>query len=353
MFVKRLATNPIITPSMVKPSMEGFKVDCTFNAGVIDFNGETVMLLRVAESMPSSSENTINIPVLVKDSGTWQVQIKIFEKDDPRYNFSDPREISLKADPKQVYLTSLSHIRIARSVDGEKFVVDDHAYIFPDNRYELYGCEDPRITLIDGYYYVNYSSVSDLGITTSLARTLDFKQIEKMGIIFAPDNRDICFFPEKINGYYWALHRPAPLHFGTPEIWLARSPDMLHWGGHRRLAGCSDDDWDQMKIGGGAPMLKTGKGWLQIYHGVDETQRYCLGALLIDINDPTKVIARMSQPLIEPKETYEVEGFFGNVVFCCGAIIKEDVLNIYYGAADEVMALATIELDELWRELSV
>jgi beta-1,2-mannobiose phosphorylase / 1,2-beta-oligomannan phosphorylase len=333
--------------------MDGFQVDGTFNAGVIDYNGETVMLVRVAESMPSNCDNIINVPVLVDESGSWQVQIKTFEKNDPKYDFSDPREIVLKENPKQVYLTSLSHIRIARSIDGEKFVVDDNAFIFPDNRYELFGCEDPRITLIDDYYYINYSSVSDLGISTSLARTVDFKQVEKLAIIFAPDNRDVCFFPEKINGYYWALHRPAPLHFGTPEIWLAKSPDLLHWGDHQRLLGCSDDDWDQMKIGGGAPMLKTDKGWLQIYHGVDKSQRYCLGALLIDINDPTKVIARMLNPIIEPRKAYEVEGFFGNVVFCCGAIIRENVLNIYYGAADEVMALATIELDELWQHLLV
>jgi predicted GH43/DUF377 family glycosyl hydrolase len=192
-----------------------------------------------------------------------------------------------------------------------------------------------------------------LGISTSLAQTDDFEQVEKLGLIFAPDNRDVCFFPEKINGYYWALHRPAPLHFGKPEMWLAKSPDLLHWGDHSRLAGCSDKDWDQRKIGGGAPLLKTDKGWLQIYHGVDKDQRYCLGALLIDLNDPTKVIARMLNPLIEPRENYEVEGFFGNVVFCCGAIIKDGVVNIYYGAADEVMALATISLSELWQHLSV
>lgn len=353
MFVNRAASNPIITPGMVKPSVKGFKVDCTFNAGVIDINGETLMLLRVAESMPGNNENTISVPLLVNDEGSWKVQIKTFDKNDSRYDFSDPREIALKEDPTQIYLTSLSHIRIARSTDGEKFVIDEHPFIFPSSRYEVYGCEDPRITLIDGDYYINYSSVSDLGITTSLVRTTDFKSIEKLGIIFAPDNRDVCFFPKKINGFYWALHRPAPLHFGTPEIWLARSPDMLHWGGHLRLAGCSDGDWDQMKIGGGAPLIKTDKGWLQIYHGVDKTQRYCLGALLIDIDDPTKVIARMSQPLIEPKADYEIEGFFGNVVFCCGALIKENELHIYYGASDEVMALAKITLDALWHQLSV
>ena len=353
MFINRSEKNPIITPDMVKPSREGFKVDGTFNAGVIEHNGAIIMLLRVAESVDSTEENEIRVPILIQQHDTWEMTVKTFLRDDHNYDFSDPRLIVLRADPNKVYLTSLSHIRIARSADGVNFVVDDEAFIYPDNSYELYGCEDPRITLIDNYYYINYSSVSKLGISTSLARSVNFEQIEKMGIIFAPDNRDVCLFPEKINGYYWALHRPAPLHIGRPEIWLARSPDLLHWGDHQLLASCSDNAWDHMKIGGGAPLLKTDKGWLQIYHGVDNSQRYCLGALLIDLNDPSLVIARMLHPLIEPIEAYEVEGFFDNVVFCCGAIIKEDVLNIYYGAADKVMALATIDIDELWKLLSV
>ncbi len=353
MFVKRSEFNPIITPDMVKPSQEGFKVEGTFNAGAIDYNGETVMLLRVAESMPSSVENEIKVPLLIERNGSWEITIKSFRRDDPDYDFSDPRSIISQKDPNQVYLTSLSHIRIARSANGVDFVVNDDAFIFPDNRYEIYGCEDPRVTLIDGTYHINYSSISDLGISTSLAQTTDFQKVEKRGIIFAPDNRDVCFFPEKVNGYYWALHRPAPMHLGRPEIWLAKSPDLIHWGDHNILLECSDNDWDQMKIGGGAPLLKTDKGWLQIYHGVDSTQRYCLGALLIDKDDPTKVIARMRDPIAEPREAYETDGFFGNVVFCCGAIIRDDMLNIYYGAADEVMALATVSLDELWNHLSV
>jgi predicted GH43/DUF377 family glycosyl hydrolase len=353
MLIKRSESNPIITPDMVKPSREGFKVAGTTNAGVVACNGETVMLLRVAESAPSTAENEINVPIMVEQLGSWEVTIKTFQRDDPNYDFSDPRSIVLREDPRQVYLTTLSHIRLARSINGTDFVVDDEAFIVPDNYNETYGCEDPRVTLIDDNYYINYSSVSDLGISTSLARSTDFKQVEKLGVIYAPDNRDVCFFPEKINGSYWALHRPAPMHFGTPEIWLANSPDLIHWGDHRMLVACSNNDWEQMKIGGGAPMLKTDKGWLQIYHGVDKSQRYCLGAFLIDRNDPTRVIARTQRPIAAPREAYEIEGFFGNVIFCCGAIISDDVLRVYYGAADKVMALATISLDDLWQYLSV
>lgn len=352
MLVNRSASNPIISPDMVKPSRQGFRVDGTFNAGVIDRDDETIMLLRVAESAPSDSGNDVNVPIMVEHLGSWDVTVKTFQRDDPKYDFSDARTVVLKEDPRQSYLTSMSHIRVARSSNGTDFVVDDEAFIFPDNRNEAYGCEDPRITLIEGVYYINYSSVSDLGISTSLAYSADFKQVEKLGVIFAPDNRDVCFFPEKVNGYYWALHRPAPLHFGKPEIWLAKSPDLIHWGDHSLLAQCSSNGWETMKIGGGAPMIKTDRGWLQIYHGVDKSQRYCLGALLIDANDPSSVIGRTRLPIVEPAEDYEVDGYFSNVVFSCGAIIRDNVVYLYYGAADKNMALATFSLDELWAHMS-
>lgn len=355
MDIQRFEGNPVISPDMVKPSQEDYRVEGTFNAGVIEHDGEIIVLLRVAECIINNNPEEIHVPILELDNktNTRSINTQVFNLSDPLYDFSDPREIKLKENPQKVFLTSMSHIRVARSMNGKDFEVAEKPFIFPENRYEAYGCEDPRITQIGNEYYINYSSVSSLGISTSLARTSDFNDAEKLGIIFSPDNRDVCFFPEKINGHYWALHRPAPLHFGTPEIWIAKSPDLIHWGDHQHLLACSSDAWDQMKIGGGAPMIKTNKGWLQIYHGVDQSQRYCLGAFLVDLQDPTHVIARLQRPLIEPKAQHEVEGFFGNVVFSCGAIIKGETLHIYYGAADQYLSLATVTLDELWQHLAV
>lgn len=353
MLVTRCEKNPIVTPRSIQPSRPDFKVEGTFNAGVIDCGHETVMLLRVAESVVCTDPNEVRVPVMEQQGDACVLTIKSFFRDDPTYDFSDPRSVVVRADPSRLYLTSLSHIRVARSADGVDFQVDDTPFIFPDNRYELFGCEDPRVVQVEGVYYINYSSVSDLGICTSLASTADFKTVEKLGRIFAPDNRDVCLFPEKINGWYWALHRPAPAHFGSPGIWIAKSPDLIHWGDHASVLDTSAGGWDQRKVGGGAPMLKTAKGWLQIYHGVDQAQRYCLGALLLDLDDPTRIVARMDEPLMEPVAEYERHGFFGNVVFTCGATVRDDILHIYYGAADEVMALATIPLQTLWQKLKV
>jgi beta-1,2-mannobiose phosphorylase / 1,2-beta-oligomannan phosphorylase len=345
--------NPLITPADVRPSRPDWKVDCAFNAGVAQVGDETIMLLRVAESVARADEGTTCVPLLEADGEAWRCTTKTLRFDDPAYNFADPRMIALRADPSQVYLTSLSHLRLARSSNGTDFVVDDEPFLFPSTRYERFGCEDARLTPIDGRWYINYTAVSDLGIATGLAVTDDFRSVERLGLIFSPDNRDVCLFPRRIDGSYWCLHRPAPKHLGTPEIWIARSPDLMHWGHHQRLAGAVPGGWEASKIGGGAPMIETDRGWLQIYHGVDADQRYSLGALLLDRDDPRIVRARLAGPLAKPTTEYELTGFFGNVLFSCGAVVVGDELRVYYGAADEVMALGTVPLPDLWAAMGV
>jgi beta-1,2-mannobiose phosphorylase / 1,2-beta-oligomannan phosphorylase len=351
--LRRWPGNPLIVPEDVRPSRPDWQVDCVFNAGVVQRDGETRMLVRVAESVAQAEAGTISVPLLEAEGSAWRCAVKSLRTDDPAYDFSDARMVVLRADPAQVYLTSMSHLRLARSRNGTDYTVDDEPFLFPATRYERFGCEDARITLIEGRYYINYTAVSDCGIATALAVTDDFRSVERLGLIFSPDNRDVCLFPRRIDGHYWCLHRPAPRHFGAPEIWIARSPDLLHWGDHQRLAGAVPGGWEASKIGGGAPMLETDRGWLQVYHGVDVDQRYSLGALLLDLDDPRIVRARLASPLARPTEPYERAGFFPDVLFSCGAVIVRDELRVYYGAADRVMALGTVTLTDLWTAMGV
>lgn len=351
--LKRHPRNPLIAPEAVSPSRPGWRIDGTFNAGVTRFGAETILQVRVAESVVADDPDTVVVPLLEDVGGAWHCTTRSFRRDDPAYDFSDPRMVRSRADPREVFLTSLSHLRLARSSDGATFTVDAAPFLFPANRTERFGCEDARITEIEGRWYINYTAVSDLGIATALAVTDDFVTVERLGIIHAPDNRDVCLFPRRIGGHYWCLHRPAPLHLGTPEIWIAKSPDLLHWGDHHHLAGRSGDGWEAMKIGGGAQMIETDRGWLQIYHGVDADQRYSLGALLLDRDDPRVIVARLAQPLAEPVEPYEVSGFFDRVVFSCGALVEGDELRVYYGGADRVMALGTVSLGKLWQAMGL
>ena len=353
--MKRCIANPLVTPEDIMPSRADFEVVCAFNAGVAKYKDEILLLMRVAERPKCENSNIVKSPHLIEKDSRYELIVETFDKikDAEKYDFSDPRKFFLNSDREIAFLTSISHLRLARSKDGVNFTVDEKPFIKPETKYEAFGTEDARITKIEGRYYINYTAVSSKGISTALAVTDDFESVERLGIAFEPDNRDVCFFPEKINGKYMALTRPAPKQFGKAEIWLAESPTLMHWGNHKHLIGVSGNEWDSLKLGGGAQMVKTNKGWLQIYHGVDKTNRYSLGALLLDINDPEKIIARSEKPILTPEADYELNGFFKNVCFTCGVIFDDNILKIYYGGADRVMALAEMSLDELWGELKV
>jgi predicted GH43/DUF377 family glycosyl hydrolase len=268
--------------------------------------------------------------------------------DDVRYDFADPRIVR---DVTKVagfeYLTSLSYVRIGRSKDGHRFTVDDEPFVYPSGRLETYGIEDPRVTQIGDTYYVYFSAVSPVGIGVNLVSTKDFKTVTPHGMIFCPDNKDVLIFPEKVNGKYYALHRPTVKSIGWPEIWIAESENLLYWGGHKHIVGLRPGMWDGGRIGGGAVPFRTDKGWLELYHGATPDHRYCMGAVLLDLDDPTKVIARSEKPVLEPEAEYEKHGFFGDVVFSCGVLVQGDVVKMYYGVADTSMACAELSLQEI------
>jgi beta-1,2-mannobiose phosphorylase / 1,2-beta-oligomannan phosphorylase len=340
--VIRSPLNPIILPRDVLPSQPDFEVLSVFNAGVARLADEVVLLLRVAERPRDQGADLCRVPVY--DAGEDRLAILEFARDDSRYDFTDPRLIGT---PQGMYLTSMSHLRAARSQDGLHFEIETAPALFPHMDYEAFGIEDPRITQIGADYYVNYVGVSPLGIVTALARTRDFHRYERMGMIFPPDNKDVEIFPERIEGKYYALHRPSTSAFGKPEIWIAESPDLICWGNHRRLAGLRKSGWEGGRIGGSAVPFRVQEGWLEIYHGADKNNRYCLGALLLDEKEPWKVLARSAKPILEPAAPYELQGFFGNVVFSCGVLAEEGLLKIYYGASDAFTAYATIPLSEV------
>jgi predicted GH43/DUF377 family glycosyl hydrolase len=242
-------------------------------------------------------------------------------------------------------------LRPARSHDGIHFAVDYDTALLPESPYEVFGLEDPRVSLINGVYYIDYVAVSSMGVTTSLASTRDFRSFERHGVIFGPENKDVVIFPESIDGHYYALHRPASPFSQKNEIWLAQSPDLLCWGNHRYVMGLGQGAWDQARIGPGAVPFKIEGGWLEVYHGVDAQDRYCLGAVLLDAKAPWRVLARSRYPIFSPERSYECEGFFGNVVFTCGLLFAENKLKIYYGAADTSICYAEIPLDDVLMSL--
>jgi len=348
MRVQRYPENPLITPADVKPSIDGWEVMCVFNAGVIEFGDEILLLMRVAEKPRSNDPNKVLVPIMEFADGKPQMKILEFSPTDEGISLGDPRVVCF---PNKVYLTSISHLRIARSKDGRHFDIDPKPALSPDQPYEAYGLEDPRITKLGDTYYVVYKGVASTGITQCLATTKDFVNWEKHGIIFAPENMDAMIFPQKVRGKYVALHRPQPKMMGSPNMWIAYSENLIHWGEHKFLLGCAEGTWEGGRIGGGAVPFMTERGWLEIYHAATPDDRYCLGAALLDAEYPEKLLAKSPEPMMEPEAPYEIGGFKPNVVFTCGAIVRGDTVSVYYGASDEVVAGADFSLKEILESL--
>ena len=190
--------------------------------------------------------------------------------------------------------------------------------------------------------YTGYGGRFDDDYRICMASSRNLIDWKRHGVMLDEPNKDASLFPEKINGRYIMFHRRHP------DIWLAYSDDLHHWEDHRRvMEALPGSSWENIKIGIAGPPIKTDAGWFLIYHGVGEGQRYCLGAALLDLSDPTRVIARQPEPILEPELDWEINGYVPNVVFSCGQVILGDDLIVYYGAADTVIGAAAIRLDQL------
>ena len=346
--LKRHSENPLIKPADVCPSADGYRVLGAFNPAAIEYKGEILLLLRVAEACVQD-EGYVSVPYYRIEGDESTAAVLRVKEDDPDLVLKDTRGVFYKGID---YLSTLSHLRLARSHDGVHFTVEDKPFIYPTLESEAFGVEDARITRIGNEYWINYTGVSRDGFCTMLASTTDFVTIHKKGIIFPPMNKDVALFSEPCSGRYYCLHRPNNQGFGRSSIWISQSPDLIHWGEHRCLLRPEDSRHESEKIGGGAPPVKTDRGWLTIYHGKGDNQRYILNTLLLDVNHPEKILGKGKVPLLEPEESYETEGFFGNVVFSNGIVVRPAADGsrealIYYGASDETSCLATARVDDL------
>ncbi|MBL7161637.1 MAG: glycoside hydrolase family 130 protein [Anaerolineales bacterium] len=343
--MSKYKTNPIIKPNEVTPSMEGYRVLGAFNPGAVDYGDEIILLLRVAESC-KPREGYVSVPIYHFEGEESYPDILEFKSTDPEVSLKDTRGVVYKG---QDYLSTTSHIRLARSKDGLNFTVEEKPFIYPIDESEKYGIEDARVTYIDGKYYINYTVVSEGSWATALAVTEDFVRVERKGVIFHPENKDVAIFPEKVRGKYIALHRPNNSGFGKPSIWYSESPDLLHWGNHKCILRPRDNKWESQKIGGGARPMKTPEGWPIIYHGKGDNSVYSLFCLLLALEEPHKIIRRASTPLLTPTEPYETEGFFPYVVFSNGIVERDGKIFLYYGASDETVCVALTDVDSLLR----
>ena len=345
---KRFPQNPLLQPTDICPSVPGMKIECLLNPGVFRYEGKTWLLLRVAER-PEQKPGKISFPVLDHDG---KLDILEFDNSDPQLVLSDPRVISYAG---QGYLTTMSHLRLAVSEDGVHFREPvPNPPLLGRGDLESYGIEDCRVVQIGDTYYLTFTQVSPHGVGVGLRSTTDWREFRSHGMILPPHNKDCAIFDDKIGGKYYALHRPSSPVLGGNYIWIAESPDLVHWGNHRCIAHSRNGMWDSVRVGAGAAPIRTAEGWLEIYHGATANPtRYCLGALLLDLHEPWKVLARSNDPIMEPFASYEQVGFFGNVVFTNGHLVNGDEVTIYYGASDSVICGARFSIREILQTLAV
>ena len=224
--------------------------------------------------------------------------------------------------------------------------------------WEEFGCEDPRVTLIDGVYYVTYTAFSRRGPRIALASTQDFSHFKKHGLVGPDlDDKDGALFPGSVNGKVVMLHRLDSkiqmAHFDNLES-LSNSQEfwtqyVTHYDDFELIR--PKYPWEELKVGVGPPPLRTDRGWLVIYHGVSAQRIYRAGAILLDLDEPSKILARTKNPILEPEREFEKRGLVSNVVFPEGAVIQNGDLLVYYGGADRVACMAKAPLDDFLDDL--
>jgi predicted GH43/DUF377 family glycosyl hydrolase len=349
--VRRLFEKLLLRPEDLKPSRDDWEVIGAFNPGAVVVGDDIVLLVRVAEQPRERRVGYTGLP-------RWDVELGPIVEwvKDEALQVIDPRMVRRRADGL-LRLTFLSHLRVIRSRDGRTIDNVDGARFEPLAAWEEFGVEDPRMTRIGDTFYFTYVAVSRHGAATALASTNDFATFRRHGIIFPPDNKDVVLFPEQIGDTYVALHRPiSAAPFTQPEVWLARSPDLLHWGQHAPLAGAASA-WETDRIGAGPPPIRTPQGWLEIYHGSQNAAvpgkvgAYSAGALLLDLEDPARIIRRSTEALLIPETEYDRHGFVADVLFPTGIVQRGDRVVLFYGAADTFTAVVELSCEEILASL--
>ncbi len=352
MTIPRLSTRVLLRPGDLPASRSDFEVVGVFNPAAVLVDGEVVLLVRVAEQPREHRPGFTGLP-------RWDAVAGLMVDWIPNAELEpiDPRVVRRKADGL-VRLTFTSHLRVVRCGQGTAVREISDVVFCPQGELEEFGVEDPRITPLNGQFNFTYVAVSRHGPASALASTTDFRTFTRHGVIFCPENKDVVLFPAMVGDTYVALHRPVcGTPFTRPEMWVARSPDLLHWGAHVPLK-IPGGDWQSGRVGAGPPPIRVADGFLAIYHGnrhptqAGEVGEYAAGALLLDATDPSRVLRRTTKPFMRPEVDFERMGFVPNVVFPTGVVPMGDKILVYYGAADTVVAVAEFDQRELMASLT-
>jgi len=353
----------LLAPADFTPTDERLEVIGVFNPGAVRFGDEIILLVRVAQAPREKREGWLLSPRGWFRGGQPSYAIDRFRVD--REAARDHRKPLVGLRERR--LAFVSHLELVRlSSDGYsvKELVRKEELVGQSSD-EEYGIEDPRITRLDDQFCISYVAVSRArGVCTCLMTTSDFQHFSRRSVMFPAENKDVVLYPERFDGLAVALHRPVPnAAFGPLAIWIASSPDLKHWGGHRPILHCADaPGWYSSRIGAGTPPVRTRAGWLSIFHGVqrasgeDGVGLYSAGAMVTALDAPGHVLAVSEEPFLLPEEDHERLGYVDNVVFPTGIVRDagdEDKLHVYYGCADTCVAVRTYSTSDILASLGL
>ncbi|MEM7576010.1 MAG: glycosylase [Planctomycetota bacterium] len=373
--LQRLDTTHLIRPADIPPSRGDFEVLGTFNPGACpapttQHPKRVALLVRVAER-PLETRPGFHASPRYTHDGTQQIDWI----DNKLVDAADPRKVVFH-DGGFKRLTFTSHLRVAFTNDGKQLdqlgpIVSPVHLTHGLDPLATFGYEDPRLTpmRIDGIdtFVITAVGASEHGVVTRILRTDDLESFaflgDPRGCGFCRENKDVTLFPGPVNPdqTYAAIHRPTgQFSVSPPSMWLAHSPDLIHFGNHRPLYAATFDEhfalpdrWDNRRIGGGAPPILTDDGWLVLYHAATTPEpgkpagTYAGGAMLLDRKDPSRVVSVLPAPFMTPTQDFETAGFVNAVVFPTGVVIDGDALQVYYGASDTHVGRATFSLSAM------
>lgn len=348
----------LITPEMIKSSSTKLKVIGTINpAAIRREDGKIILYVRVIEQVKVLEDEKYCYCPRMVGKNKYEVKIDRFEKDKISHN-SD-FDIMFSDNTKR--LTFISHLRkVVLDESGFNVLsIDKNPTFYGTSSDSELGVEDPRIVKIDSQYIMTYVSLSRQGnISTSIAFSKDLENWERKGIIFGEQDKDVVIFPEKIKGRYVALDRPeSNFQFSQPHVWIAYSKDLQSWGKLKPMEIPKRANKFYWRMGAGCPPIKTERGWLLIYHTVNSREKiyvYSGSVALLDLKDPTKITYNSSEPIIIPKNKYELKLYQKKeIVFPTGVVFdkKKENLLIYYGGGDVVTAVRKIPFKKIMNSL--
>ena len=335
----------LLGPDGLPPSQDDLRVVGVFNPGAVLRDGRLLLLARVAEQPRESRPGIVGLPRHDPAAGRividWLPEAEVTRLDVRMIR----HECTACARP-----TSISHLRWIDCGRGDAVAAVGPPALVPSGPHDEYGLEDARISMIAGRMHVTFVAVSRHGIATGLAveaaaaAASPWPALDRVGLAFPPDNKDVVLFPDTGRAAFVAIHRPETV-MGPPEMWAATSPDLAAWGGHRPLH-AGTEPWERERVGAGPPPFRCGDRWALVYHGrarpavTGRVGRYVAGLLAVDVDPSPRVVGRLAEPILEPTEPFEREGFVPDVVFPTGAVEMGDEIVLAYGAADTACALA-------------